>query len=57
MPKKELLARKTIFSQDEIRHESGRVPLVQMKVSKENAQNQKALTKYDKVLRMKQLFG
>ena len=57
VPKKEASARKTTFSQAEIRHESGRLPSDQMKVSEKTRRAKKASTKYDKVLRIKQLFG
>ena len=56
MAKKEVSAQKTTFSQAEIHYESGRVPFDQMKVS-EKRTDLIFLKQYDKVLRIKQLFG
>ena len=53
--KKELSAQKTIFSRHEIRYE--KLPFDKMKVSEKRTEPKKALTKYDKVLRIKQLLS
>ena len=57
MPKQELSARKTTFSQPEIRYKRGRARFDQMKVPEKRTEPKKALTKYEKVLRIKQLLG
>ena len=59
LPKNDNLAQKTTFSEAEIRHESGRKPFDQMNVLEEThrPKSKKKSTKYDRVLRIKQLFG
>ena len=42
VPKKELLARNTTFSQDKVRYESGRVPFDQVKVSEKTHRAEKS---------------
>ena len=54
VPKKELPAQKTTFSQAKIRYESERVSPNEK--FEKNAQLKQALKKYDNVLRKKQLF-
>ena len=53
----ELSDSKNTFSQAEICYESGRVPFDQMEVSEKTHRTKKASTKYDKVLRIKQLVS
>ena len=50
-------ARITTFSRAEITYASERVPFDQMKVSGKRFRAKKASTKFDKVLKIKQLLG